>query len=111
MFSGEVHEIDISHNATAILKGGLIEALYSYQIVTDPHITLYHSGAVPTVQDIGGYNYLVGNWGNGEPFSIYLHDVPGYDPVIQNIQFILVPEPMTLALFALGTLLLRRKQN
>lgn len=107
MFDGQVHEIDISHNATAILKGGLIESIYSYQIVPDPHITLYYSGTLPMVQKINGFDYLVGNWGNGDSFSIYLHNT-GYD-AYGNFNFILIPEPTALALLALGTLLLRRK--
>jgi hypothetical protein len=107
MLGGEIHEIDISHNATAILKGGLIEAIYSYQIVPEPHIALYYSGTLPTVQTISGFNYLVGNWGNGEPFSIYLHDT-GYD-VYGNFEFILVPEPVAMLLLGLGGLLLRRR--
>ncbi len=109
MTGGQVHEINIGNNATAVLKGGLIESIWSTQIVPDPHITLYYSGTLPTVQKIGGFNYLVGNWGNGDPFSIYLHNT-GYN-VYGNFNFVLVPEPATLVLFALGTLLLRRKQN
>jgi hypothetical protein len=117
MTSGQVNMIDIGNNATAVLKGGLIRHIYSYQWVPytpgrdgvpNPNIKLYYSGDLPTLDSS---NVLTGLWGNGDPFSIHLHDVPGYDPVIQNIQFILVPEPMTLTLFTLGTLLLRRKQN
>ncbi len=109
MFGGQVHEIDLSDNATAILKGGLIESIYSYQIVPDPHITLYYSGNLPTVQKISGFNYLVGNWGNGDPFSIYLHNT-GYN-VYGNFNFILIPEPVSLALLAFGGLMIRKKQN
>jgi len=78
MVGGEVNMLNIGNEATAILKGGLIQSIYSYQIVPDPHITLYHSGAVPTKQNIGGFDFLVGQWGNGDPFSIYLHNT-GYD--------------------------------
>lgn len=107
MTDGQVNMIDIGNDATAVLKGGLIRSIWSTQLVPDPHITLYYSGGLPTVQDIGGLDFLVGQWGNGDPFSIYLHDT-GYD-VYGNFEFILVPEPTTLVLLALGTLLLRRK--
>jgi hypothetical protein len=53
-------------------------------------------------------NLLTGHWLDGTAFSIHLIDVQGYSPAIQNIQFI--PEPTTMALFALGGLLLRRKK-
>jgi hypothetical protein len=72
MSNGQVNQLDLNNSATAELYGGLIRSIYSYQIVPDPHITLYYSGTIPTVQTIGGFNYLVGNWGNGDPFSIYL---------------------------------------
>lgn len=106
LFSGEVHEIDISHNATATLKGGLIESIYSYQIVPDPHIKLYYSGELPDWNT--DTRLLTGLWGSGDPFSIYLHDT-GYD-AYGNFEFILIPEPVTLVLFGLGGLLVRRKR-
>ena len=108
MTGGQVHEINIGNNATAVLKGGLIESIWSTQIVPDPHIILYYSGNLPTVQEISGYDFLVGNWGSGDPFSIYLHNT-GYD-AYGNFNFILIPEPASLVLFALGGLLIRRKR-
>lgn len=104
---GQIHEIDIHSNATITLAGGLIEAVYSYQTVNNPHITLYYSGDLPTVQEISGFDYLIGLWGNGTDFSIYLHDT-GYD-TYGNFEFILVPEPATLVLLGLGSLLLKRR--
>ena len=119
MSGGELHELSMNNNATATLSNCLIQSIYSTQgtwkwnndvdppvTVPNPHITFYHSGAVPTVQEIGGFDYLVGSWIDGTDFQIYLHDT-GYD-VYDNFNFI--PEPMTLAFLGLGGLLIRRKK-
>ena len=106
---GQINMLDISNDATAVLKGGLIRNIWSSQTVPAPHIKLYYSGNIPIVEDIGGLDFLVGQWGNGDPFSIYLHDT-GYD-AYGNFEFILVPEPITLALLAFGGLMLRSKKR
>ena len=116
---GDLGNLDIFNDATVILSGGSIVSIESNQNawmwagdppeqVPNPHITIIYSGDLPTVD---ASNVLAGLWGNGDPFSIYLSDVPegyGYSPAIENIQFI--PEPATLALFGLGTFLIRRKK-
>ena len=114
---GELRNLDIGRDATAILSGGRIDSIESSQIawewdygvdppewVTNPHITiesLDYSYNTPT-------NLLTGYWLDGTDFSIQLIDVNGYSPAIENIQFI--PEPATLILLGLGGLLLRRKK-
>jgi hypothetical protein len=113
---GQVHMLSLNSDATAILSGGLIEEIYSTQPIwnddfdpavqiSDPHITMYYSGDLPTVEVVDGFDFLVGNWMDGTDFNIYLHDT-GYD-AYGNIQFI--PEPATIFLVTIGGVLLRRK--
>ena len=117
---GELSILDLHLNATATLSGGRIDSIESTQVawewdygvdppewVPNPHINLIYSGDLPTV-DVS--NVLTGLWGNGSAFSIELHDVSGYSPIIENIQFELIPEPATLILLGLGGLLIRRKK-
>lgn len=111
MSGGQVNMLSINNDATATLTGGIIQQIWSYQyIISGPHITIVYFGDLPAYNETT--NVLTGLWGNGDPFSIYLSDVPassyGYSPAIDNIRF--VPEPTTLALLAFGGLLMRQKQ-
>jgi len=108
---GEIRGIDFRDDATAVLRGGSILHISSYQHVgwwygepVDQHIEMY----------VSEYRYdevtkkLTGLWWDDSAFDVQLHDDPRYDKVIDNIKFI-VPEPATLLLFGLGGLILRKQ--
>ncbi len=101
------------------MYGGRIDTLDSWQItwkyegqpaelVWIPHIEML-------VKDYT-YNTLTkilrGTWGDDSLFNIQLidHTNYGYDPAIDNIKFTIIPEPLSLLLFAAGGLVVCRRK-
>ena len=110
---GDTEEISIAENAEAVLTGGRIDYITSYQDVNwwygepmDQHIEMI----VKDYQHNTLTNLLSGTWADDTAFDIQLIDKPGYDAAIDNINFTIIPEPASLVLLALGGLLLGRKR-
>jgi hypothetical protein len=78
----------------------------SQELVPDPHIEIVALDW--DWDDIT--NVLTGTWADFSTFDILLVDRDGYDPVIENITFTIVPEPASLLLIAAGGLLIRRRR-
>jgi hypothetical protein len=113
---GITEEITISENAKAVLKGGRIDAITSRQYVGwrfgrwygDPHINIYALPGWSWVENGGQKIGITGFWQDNTPFSIELFGYADYDPAWMNIN-VIVPEPMTVMLIALGGLLMRKR--
>ena len=108
LFSGgEMNSLWLSNSATAIIEGGSIDYIDSRQILGQPHIEMIvKEHFYNTSTDI-----LTGLWADDSAFSIELVDQTGYDPVINNITFTVVPEPATLLLFSAGAIFLRKRRK
>ena len=117
VFGGEIHELAVASNGRSVLSGGRIDQIYSQQDVEllppvekggawvpDPHITFV---CKEWEHDINT-NILTGTWFDDSTFDIQLIDVAGYDPAIENIQFI--PEPATMLLLGLGAVAIRKRR-
>ena len=120
VLGGEIGTLSIGSDATAILSGGLIDQIESGQHawvyegdppapVWNPHIDILcreWAWDEPT-------NILTGVWEDYSPFEIQLVDKTqyGYDPAIENIRFTIIAEPVSLVLFGLGVLGLRRQSR
>ena len=105
-YDGEMGGFNIYDDAVATFSGGRIDYISSFQ---DSDLTKH----ITFIADLDSIdltgNLLTGDWlSGGGSFSITLQDQTGYDSVYSNINF--VPEPATLALFAIGALLLRKKK-
>jgi hypothetical protein len=105
-YGGETKALGIYNEATAVLEGGRIDYIGSFQYVSSPNIEMI----VKDYSYNAGTNLLTGVWRDDTMFSIELTDQDGYDPVIDNIAFTVVPEPMTLLLFGLGAVMVKRRK-
>jgi hypothetical protein len=125
--NGELNSFRIYSDAQAVLGGGRINHISSYQDADDlvqvgwdydRNVPIFRKHIEMIVRE-WVYNpqtkLLSGVWNVDnnndtlfDTFSIQLHNQTGYDPVIDNIKFTIIPEPATLLLFGLGGLLMRR---
>jgi hypothetical protein len=117
-YNGDVFTLSLSAYSTAAIYGGQFSEIMSGQSawkhagdppvqVPNPHIEIVCRDWLYNAAN----KRLTGTWGDFSAFNIKLLDVQGYSPTIDNIQFTIIPEPMSLMLLALGGLLLRRNQR
>ena len=111
---GIVEEISIAKNATMTLKGGRIDYIRSQQqVFGSPHITIECLDNWSWLQSSGDIFGIAGQWANGASFDIEFFDQTdrGYDPVWENINVVVVPEPATLLLISAGAIFLRKRRT
>jgi len=110
LFSGGATEsLKVFKNASAVLTGGTINLITIYRRPQD--------SCLVTIDCRDGWEWLYtenqitgisGLWKNGEPFDIELYNLGSpWPPTAQYVN--VVPEPATLLLVGVGSLLLRRR--
>jgi hypothetical protein len=107
VLGGEIGVLITNNTASASLYGGKIVTIESHQQAptgSDKHIDLFCKSHSYN----SGNGMLTGVWGDDSAFSIHLVNVGGYTPAIDNINFVTIPEPLTLVLLGLGGLVVRR---
>jgi hypothetical protein len=125
-YGGETGGLYMYGNATANLQGGRINYISSYQDVFNVIVGRDEQGNpifnkhIEMIVREWAYNsqtkVLSGVWNVDnnndslfDTFAIQLHNQTGYDPVIDNITFTIIPEPSTLCIIAAGAWLLGRR--
>jgi hypothetical protein len=110
---GLTGEISIYGNATATLKGGIINYIRSFQLADEVgNITIECLDDWSWMESSGDIFGIAGQWADGASFDIEFFDQTyyGYDPVWENINVVVVPEPATLLLISVGAILLRKRR-
>ena len=113
-YAGWTDELTVRSNAIANLYGGNINGISSFQYAATDHINIY---ALP------GWSWMLdgnqkkvgitGQWWDSTPFDIDFTangESFGYDPVWMNIN-VIIPEPTTVLLLALGGFQILRKKR
>jgi hypothetical protein len=107
---GQINTFTIGGFATATLSGGQINKIYSYQSTTVPNYMQHIEIICKDYSFNSTTSKLNGTWADNTTFNIQLVNQTGYSPVIDNIKFTIIPEPATMLLLGLGSVLLRRRQ-
>ncbi len=116
VLGGYIDRLYLEEYSKATLSGGSINKIFSYQDAYSPNqVYQPHIEIICREYDDSVANLITGIWdvdndgdGSYDTFSIELKNQTGYDPVIDNIKFTIVPEPCSLVLLGLGGLLIRR---
>lgn len=119
-YNGDVFNMVLGSGGTATVYGGQFQEIHSMQALlvtgSDPLTgnPIYNSHIEIVCRDWlynAANKRLTGTWGDFSKFNITLVDYPqyGYNPTIDNIQFTIVPEPVSLLLVGIGGLMIRRR--
>ncbi len=122
MAGGGIQLLGMGNESTAILSGGRIDNIESWQMVSvigrDPITgeSIYNRHIEMFVKD---YTFntqtkiLKGTWGDDSLFKIQLIDRTqyGYSPAIENIEFTIIPEPACCLIMGLGIIALYRSEK
>ncbi|HUT30871.1 MAG TPA: PEP-CTERM sorting domain-containing protein [Sedimentisphaerales bacterium] len=103
MYGGTVEQVGASDSGLLNIYGGLITDCLGASGTSVVNIYGYDFNYDPTGGAYDG-GQLTGFWLTGSPFTVDLYGAETYSHINE------IPEPGTLALLALGTLLLRRKR-
>ncbi len=117
-YDGDVFGLYIGSYSSVAIHGGNFQEIGSAQsawkyegqppvLVPNPHIEILCRDWLYNAAN----KQLTGTWGDLSTFNIKLVDVQGYSPTIENIKFTIIPEPISLAFLALGSMLIRRKHH
>ena len=118
---GYIKELTVKSRSFTNISGGQIDLLISEQTVpwgwvgVEPEPREYVP--FPYVNIIcrsnswdETTNILTGVWEDYSTFNIQLEDVDGFDKAIDNIEFTIVPEPVSLVLLGLGGLIIKTRR-
>ena len=114
-FGGETGGIRFYDDARAVFEGGRIDYISSYQRpLSGDWPPSYWDKHIEIICKDWSWNeltnLLTGTWADDTAFSIQLVDQTGYHPAITNIEFTIIPEPVTIALLAIGAVFLKKKR-
>jgi len=112
MTGGTLTTLRMDSESQAYLEGGIIENLASDQILDGGlpwHDAMIHIFALDYLYDSPS-NLLTGHWADNSAFSINPIDT-GTVPTSDDIEFHITPEPATLFIFGLGTVILRNRRT
>ena len=103
---GDIDRISVEGFGTVNLTGGFVKE--DLTAADSGIINIYgYSLFKSTTGGIWDYGFVSGEWQNGETFEVSLYDSETYSHVLLHE----IPEPGTLFLLGLGSLLLRRKNR